>query len=97
VGGTLVFSADGAHTGYVAGRASSRELFLMVDGARAGAFDVEELMAGIVVEPDLAGAFTGDSKRLAQWVRAEVGVVKGRAEVRSREGQSSKGETRKTP
>jgi hypothetical protein len=74
VGGTLVFSDDGRHSGYLAGRAADRELFLMVDGAMAGRFDLNELMAGMALSPDLAGALMGDSKRLTQWVQAEVGL-----------------------
>ena len=35
VGGTLVWSASGAHSGYLAGEARSRGLFLVIDGARA--------------------------------------------------------------
>ena len=35
-------------------------------------------MAGIVVAPDLAGALTGDSKALGQWVRAEVNLAERR-------------------
>jgi hypothetical protein len=75
VGGTLVFSADGAHSGFLAGQAADRKLFLVIDGARGGAFDLDELMAGFVVEPELGGAFTGDSRLLSQWVRAEVGLA----------------------
>lgn len=78
VGGTLVWSASGAHSGYLAGDAKDRSLFLVVDGARAGAFDVGELMAGMAVDPDLSGALTGDSKRLSGWVRAEVALVERR-------------------
>jgi hypothetical protein len=78
VGGTLVWSASGAHSAYLAGEARSRGLFLVIDGARAGSFDMGELMASLVVDPDLSGVLTGDSKRLAAWVRAEVALVERR-------------------
>lgn len=79
VGGTLVWSASGAHNGYLAGEAKGPGLFLVIDGARAGSFDVGELMASLIVDPDLAGVLTGDSRRLAEWVRAEVALAERRS------------------
>jgi hypothetical protein len=78
IGGTLVLG-EGGHSGYVAGREADRSLFVVIDGAKAGALDMAELMSGLVVTPDLAGALTGDSKVLAQWVRAEVALAERRA------------------
>lgn len=78
VAGTLVFSDSGAHSGYLAGQQIGHRLFLVRDGERAGDLDLAELMAGVVVSPDLAGALTGDSKALGQWVRAEVNLAERR-------------------
>lgn len=89
VGGTLVWSASGAHSGYLAGDASSRGLFLVIDGARAGAFDMAELMAGLARDPELGLALQGDSRVLADWVRAEVTLAEaaaGRASAPPRAG-----------
>ena len=76
---TATIYADEVQDGYVAGQAVGQRLFLVIDGARAGALDLDELMAGLTIAPDLAGAFTGDSKLLAQWVRAEVTLAERRA------------------
>lgn len=81
VGGTLAWSASGAHSGYLAGAAAGRSLFVVIDGARAGALDMAELMAGLAVDPDAGGALTGDSRLLARWVRAEVELAERRAGV----------------
>jgi hypothetical protein len=79
VGGTLVWSASGAHSGYLAGDAQGRGLFLVMDGARAAPFDVGEMVASLMVDPALATVLAGDGARLAEWVRAELALAERRA------------------
>ncbi len=86
IGGTLVFSESGAHSGYLAGQVIGHRIFLVMDGVRRGALDLAEVMAGVVVTPDLAGSLTGDSKVLADWVRAEVTLAEKRAAPGARVG-----------
>jgi hypothetical protein len=100
VGGTLVFSESGAHSGYLAGQVIGHRLFLVMDGVRGAELDLAELMAGVEVSPDLAGALTGDSKVLAQWVEAEVTLAERRGggdpkgSLAPREGAGAKGVVR---
>lgn len=96
VGGTLVFGELGAHSGYLAGQALGRRLFLMIDGERAGELDMDELMAGLILEPDLSGALTGDSRALARWIRAEVTLTERAARARAAGGHES-ASARSTP
>ena len=76
--GTLVWSESGRTSGYLAGQRIGHRMFLVVNGVRAPEFDLAELMAGVTVNPDLAGALTGDSQTLADWVRAEVTLAEKR-------------------
>ncbi|MFO0587316.1 MAG: hypothetical protein U0441_07250 [Polyangiaceae bacterium] len=78
IGGTLVWSDSGQTSGYLAGQRIGHRMFLVTDGVPGAELDLAELMAGVTVNPDLAGALTGDSKALTDWVRAEVTLAEKR-------------------
>jgi hypothetical protein len=75
VDGSLTFSRDGEHLGWLAGDRADRQLFLMVDGARLRPFDLVELLEPPAAEAlDSAMAAPG-TERFAELVRAELALL----------------------
>ncbi len=72
--GSLTFTPDGAHVGWIAGDEATRRLSLMLDGRTEKPFDTGELVASAVGDPSFASSLA-DGTRIASWVRAEADLA----------------------